>query len=427
MSIVVVGVNHRTAPIELLERLSIAEEMLPKALSQLNNYEHVLEGAILSTCNRVEVYASVSKFHGGAQDLKNFLAEFCHVAPEDFSDHAYTYHDDSAVKHLFRVASGIDSMVVGESEILGQVRRAFQAALEEGILHRVLGAAARQAYRVGKRARTETAIGRNPVSISSAAIELARRAFSDSDLTHRSVAIVGAGKMGGLAARALKAAGATDITVVNRSEERGAALAETFAATARPLEDLPAVLVESDIVISSTTASQIVIDKQMLEAVMAERKTADQLLIVDIAVPRDVSPSVTAIPNVVLRDIDDLKDIVESNKGSRLAEVGKVEEIIDAELEHFLAWERSTEVEPTISAVLGKASVIRLDEVDRLAGRQRLSEAERAAIDQMTTRIVAKLLHEPIDKVRKLSTSKQGHVYVAALRELFGLDDEPNP
>lgn len=427
MSIVVVGVNHRTAPIGLLERLSISDEGLPKALLQLNNYEHVLEGAILSTCNRVEVYASVSKFHGGAQDLKNFLAEFCHVPPEDFSDHAYTYHDESAVKHLFRVASGIDSMVVGESEILGQVRRAFKTAFDEGILHRVLGAAARQAYRVGKRARTETAIGRNPVSISSAAIELARRAFSDSDLADRSVAIVGAGKMGGLAARALKAAGATDITVVNRSEERGAVLAETFAATARSLEDLPAVLVTSDIVICSTTASQIVIDKPMLELAMAERKKPDQLLLVDIAVPRDVSPSVTAIPNVVLRDIDDLKDIVESNRGSRLAEVGKVEEIIDAELQHFIAWERSTEVEPTISAVLAKASAIRVDEVEKMAGRRRLTDAERTAVDQMTTRIVAKLLHEPIDKVRKMSASKQGHVYAAALRELFGLDDEPSP
>jgi glutamyl-tRNA reductase len=427
MSIVVVGVNHRTAPIELLERLSISDEKLPKALLQLGNYEHVLEGAILSTCNRVEVYAVVSKFHGGAQDLKNFLAEFCHVAPEEFSDQAYTYHDEAALRHLFRVASGTDSMVVGESEILGQVRRAFQAALDEGTLHRVLGAAARQAYRVGKRARTETSIGRNPVSISSAAIDLARKAFDGRDLSERAVAIVGAGKMGGLAARALKAAGASDITVVNRSEERGQVLAETFAGRARAFEELVDVLVESDIVICSTTAHQIVIDKQMMETAMSARRKPGPLFVVDIAVPRDVSPSVTAIPNVVLRDIDDLKGIVESNRDGRLNEVTGVEEIIDAELDHFLAWERSTEVEPTISALLAKAATIRLDEVEKTAGRRRLTESERAAMDQMTTRIVAKLLHEPIDKVRKLSTSKQGHVYAAALRELFGLDDEPTP
>jgi glutamyl-tRNA reductase len=299
--------------------------------------------------------------------------------------------------------------------------------LDEGILHRVLGAAARQAYRVGKRARTETAIGRNPISISSAAIDLARRSGPDTDLSERSVAIVGAGKMGGLAARALRSAGANDITVVNRTEERGLLLAETFAAKARPFEDLGEVLIDSDIVICSTTASQIVIDKQLVETAMSQRQKPGPLFIVDIAVPRDVSPSVTAIPNVVLHDIDDLKDVVDSSRGSRLGEVGKVEEIIDAELSHFLAWERSTEVEPTISAVLAKAAAIRIEEVDKIAGRRRLSDAEREWVDQMTTRIVAKLLHEPIDRVRKMSASKQGHVYAAALRELFGLDDEPSP
>ena len=177
MSLVVVGLNHKTAPIELLEKLAISEEMLPKALTQLGNYEHVLEGAILSTCNRIEVYAVVSKFHGGAQDVRNFLAEFCHLAPEDFVDRLYTYHDEGAVRHLFRVAAGIDSMVIGESEILGQVKRAFQRATDEGTIGPVLSKLFRQAVRAGKRARTETAIGRNPVSVSSAAVDLARRAF----------------------------------------------------------------------------------------------------------------------------------------------------------------------------------------------------------------------------------------------------------
>ncbi|HWL64421.1 MAG TPA: glutamyl-tRNA reductase [Actinomycetota bacterium] len=365
MSIVVVGVNHRTAPIELLERLSISQEKLTKALHQLDNCEHVLEGAILSTCNRVEVYAVVSRFHGGAQDLKNFLSEFCHVPPEDFTDRAYTYHDEGALKHLFRVAAGIDSMVVGESEILGQVRRAFQIAQEEGMVHRVLGAAGRRAQRVGKRARTETAIGRNPVSVSSAAVELARRAFGAGDLSDKSVAIVGAGKMGGLAARALRTAGADRVTVVNRSEERAEALAKEFGAEALPLDDLPRVLSEADIVISSTTAPQTVIDRSLVEASLTARSKAP-LFMVDIAVPRDVDPDVGDLDGVVLRDIDDLKGVVEVNRESRLGEVSAIEEIIASELEHFLAWERSTEMDPRIVGLLARANESEIEEIERL-------------------------------------------------------------
>ena len=426
MSLVVVGVNHRTAPIELLERLAVSDEELPKALHQLDTFEHVLEGAILSTCNRVEVYAVVSKFHGGIQDVKNFIAEFRHVAPEDFADLAYTYHDEAAAKQLLRVASGIDSMVVGESEILGQVRRAFEAAREEGTLHRVLGAASRYALRVGKRARTETAIGRNPVSVSSAAVELARRAFEDRDLTNKRVAILGAGKMGRLAAKALAQSGAADVTVVNRSEERGRELAELFDAQPRPLSDLPAVLAETDILISSTTAASTVVDVEMVTAAVGSRSRP--LLIVDIGVPRDVDPAVGDLPNVFLRDIDDLKTVVAAGVGSRMAEIGSVERIIDAELAHFLEWERSSEVDPSIASLLARAEEIRGAEVEKLLGRvPSLSTEDRAAIERSTKRIVSKLLHVPIDKVRDLSASKQGHVYAAALRELFGLDDEPNP
>ena len=317
MSIVVVGLNHKTAPVDVLERLSIPDERLPKALHQLSTYEHVLEGALLSTCNRIEAYAVVSKFHGGAQDLRNFLAEFCHAAPEDFSDHLYTYHDEGALRHLFRVAAGIDSMVVGESEILGQVRRAYQPAADEGMIHRVLGAAFRQTLRVGKRARTETSIGHNPVSVSSAAVELARRAWQDGSLDGRRVTIVGAGKMGRLAAQALKASGAGDVTVVNRSEERGRDLAETFGATSRAVEDLTEVLAESDIVICSTTSPQTVIDKPLLAR--ARRDAGDRpLFVVDIAVPRDVDPAVAELPGVVLRDIDDLRGVVENGVGARM-------------------------------------------------------------------------------------------------------------
>ena len=425
MSIVVVGLNHKTAPVDLLERLSISEERLGKALHQLGTFEHVLEGAILSTCNRIEAYAVVSKFHGGAQDLRNFFAEFCHVAPEDFTDDLYTYHDEGALRHLFRVAAGIDSMVVGESEILGQVRRSYQRAADEGLIHRVLGAAFRQALRVGKRARTETSIGHNPVSVSSAAVELARRAWPDGTLDGRKVTIVGAGKMGRLAARALAASGAGDVTVVNRTEERGRDLAEAFGAESRPFDELEDVLRDSEIVICSTTSPQTVIDCPLLER--ARRGgDGDALFIVDIAVPRDVDPEVADLPGVVLRDIDDLRGVVEGNLGARLGEVGRVEDLIADELERFSKWQRSTELAPTAAALVSKADTIRKAELERIGSHlSSMTQAQRDAVDHLSRRMVAKLLHAPLKSARDLAGSKQGQLYLNALRELFELSDEP--
>src|SRR5918998_1148997 len=238
MSVIVVGLNHRTAPIALLERLAIPEDRIPKALHHLLTFDHVLEGVTLSTCNRIEVYAVVSRFHGGAQDLRNFLAEFGHVAPEEFTDYLYTYHDDAAVRHLFRVAAGVDSMVVGESEILGQTKRALQMSSDEGVVGHLLGHAFRQALAVGKRARSDTGIGRHPVSVSSAAVELARRAFPSGSLEGKRVLVVGAGKMGALAVQSLGRAGAREVTVVSRTGERARDVAEASGVGARGLHDL---------------------------------------------------------------------------------------------------------------------------------------------------------------------------------------------
>ncbi|MQB00325.1 MAG: glutamyl-tRNA reductase [Actinobacteria bacterium] len=423
MPIVVVGLNHKTAPLGLLERLSISDERLVKALHQLLGYEHVAEGAVLSTCNRIEVYASATRFHGGAQDLRNFLAEFCHVAPEDFTDHIYTYHDEAAVRHLFRVASGIDSMIVGESEILGQVRRAYQVAFDEGGLRRVLGTAFSRALHVGKRSRTETAIGRNPISISSAAVELARRAFSEKSLAGKHVVIVGAGKMGRLAAQALATAGADRVTIVNRTEERATELAGRFpSATARAFEELVPALVEADIAICSTTAPESVIDVATMKRVVAERHRGRSLLIVDIGVPRDVEHEVGDLPGIELRDIEDLSGVVESNLGSRVAEITKVEDVITNELDRFTRWERAGEIGPTIAALVERAEAIRKAEVERAIGGRRLSEAERATIDRATKKIVGALLHQPLERARELAASKQGRRHLDALRELFELD-----
>ncbi|MDQ4027813.1 MAG: glutamyl-tRNA reductase, partial [Actinomycetota bacterium] len=332
MSVVVVGLNHKTAPISLLERLAIAEEQSAKALHQLLNYEHVVEGVILSTCNRIEVYAGVTKFHGGAQDLRNFLAEFCHVAPEDFSDHLYTYHDEGAVRHLLRVAAGIDSLVIGESEILGQVRRAYAVAEQESATGRLLRMAFVSALRTGKRARSETGIGRNPASISSAAVDLARRAFANGGLAGKSVAIIGAGKMGRLAARSLAAAGATDVVIINRSEDRARALARAFGGRVGSFDALHDILETTDIVISSTTSPATVLDRSTVSAALEARRRPTPLFIVDIAVPRDVDAAVGDLPGVILRDIDDLRGVAETAMGTRVGEVSAVEAIIAEEL-----------------------------------------------------------------------------------------------
>ena len=428
MSIVVAGLILKAAPISLLERLTITEEMLPKALQQLGDYEHVLEAVVLSTCNRVEVYAAVSKFHGGVQDLRSFFSEFCHVAPEDFADHLYTYYDEAAARHLFRVAAGIDSMVIGESEILGQVRRAFQVATREGTAKRVLGAAFRHALHAGKCARAETAIGRNPASISSAAVDLARRAFGGGNLEGRRVVILGAGEMARLSARALADAGAREVTIVNRTEERGLDLARDFEARALPVAQLRDAISRSDILICSTTSPQAIVDVALLEEALRDRRREAPLFIVDIAVPRDVDPAVAALEGVVLRDIDDLRGVIETSMGSRLGEVSKVEAIIARELERFLQWERSSKIGTTLAALLEKGEAVRAREVDRLLDRRpAISEGDREAIERTTRRIVAKLLHEPMNRAKELASSKQGDLYLAALRELFELDDAPEP
>jgi glutamyl-tRNA reductase len=427
--ILAAGLSHKTAPIGLLERLAVPDERLPKALHQLLTYEHVFEGVVLSTCNRIEVYAAASRFHGGAQDLRNFFAEFCHVAPEDFVDHLYTYHEEGAVEHLFRVASGIDSMIVGESEILGQVKRAYQVALDEQAAGRFLGRAFRQALTVGKRARTETSISRNPASISSAAVALARGVLGSdegSSLEGKSVAVVGAGEMGKLAVRALANAGATGVTIVNRSEARGQSLADRFGARARPLSELASVLLEADILICSTNSPQTIVDRPLVSSAMQSRAPGSPLLIVDIAVPRDVDPAAGELDGVELRDIDDLRTVVETSLGSRQREVARVEEIISRELDRFGDWERASEIAPLLSALMDRAEVIRAAEVERLSGGRGLSESERETLDRITRRTVAKLLHEPLEKARSLAGSERGRVYLSALRELFGLDDEPD-
>jgi glutamyl-tRNA reductase len=425
MPVVVVGLNHKTSPIALLERTSISDEQLGKALHQLGTYEHVSEGAVLSTCNRTEVYAAVSRFHGGAQDLRNFLSEFCHVAPEELADRLYTYHDEGAIRHLFRVAAGVDSLVIGESEILRQVRRAYEAAAHEGTVGRLLRMAFNRALRTGKRARNETAIGRNPASVSSAAVDLARRAFEGATLDGKRIAIVGAGKMGTLTARVLRRAGGSDVVIVNRTTSKAQSIADEFGATAQPWSALVETIAAADIVISSTTAPGIVIERPLVAAALEKRTPGHPLLIIDIAVPRDVDTSVGELSEVILRDIEDLRTVVETTGRSRRAEVAAVESIIATEVDSYMHWERAAQAAPTATALLDKAEGIRKAELERAsAALQSLTEDQREAIEHLTRRLVAKLLHSPLSKTTQLAGSARTDLYLAAVRELFELDEE---
>jgi glutamyl-tRNA reductase len=315
-------------------------------------------------------------------------------------------------------------MVVGESEILGQVRRAYQIAHGEGSVTRVLGRAFRQALHVGKRARSETAIGRNPVSVSSAAVDLARRAFPGETLSGKRVAIVGAGKMGRLAVQALRRAGVTELTVVNRTEEKARELARAYGVTPLPFDRLEDTLAAVDIALFSTTSPATIVDRDVMESALGRRQRRP-LFVVDIAVPRDVDPVVAELPGLLLRDIDDLRGVVESGIGSRLGEVAKVEEIVSEEQERFAQWERATEVAPTIADLVSRSEAIRIEETARVeAALSSLKPEERAAVERLTKRIISKLMHDPLSRTKELASSKQGHIYLAALRELFGLDDE---
>ncbi|MGI8408229.1 MAG: glutamyl-tRNA reductase, partial [Actinomycetota bacterium] len=266
---------------------------------------------------------------------------------------------------------------------------------------------------------------RNPVSVSSAAVDLARRAFDGDSLKGRRITIVGAGKMGRLAARALARAGASELTVVNRTAERADELAELFSAQTRPFSELQDAIADADIVISSTTSPEAVLDKAMVAAAM-EARPERQLFIVDIAVPRDVDPLTAEIPGVVLRDIDDLGSVVQNNKGSRLEEVSSVEQIIARELEHFMSWERSTELAPTAAELVAKVDLARDVEMERIRTHlEAMTPEQQAAVDQLARRLAAKILHTPLARVKDLANSKQGHLYLAVLRELFELDSEP--
>lgn len=416
MAIVVCGLSHKTVPLPVLEQVAFTPDALPKALVQLLDHEPIHEGVILSTCNRTEIYASVHRFHPAVDAVGRFLSDTTGVGQDKIASGMYTYYDEEAARHLYNVASGIDSMVVGEPQILGQVRESFRVAEQEGTVRRMLHQLFQRALNVGKRARTETAIARHVVSLPQAGARVAAEVAGG--LEGRRVVVVGAGRMSELAARAVLEGGCTDIVVANRSVDRAEALGTELGGSGIGLDALGEVLLGADVLISATSSEGHVIERDTLERASRVRR----LVVVDLALPRDIDPDARSLDNVVLRDIADLRSVVDANAELRKAELPKVRGIVDGAVEDFAAWERSLALGPAIEGLRGWAERIRVEEVARMT---RASDAEEAAkLDRATQALVNKLLHHPIVRMRDLVRDKDGQVYLEAFQEIFDLDPE---
>ena len=421
MSVVVIGLNHRSMPLELFERMTIDDGRLPKALHEMASRSSVSETVVLSTCNRTEVYAVAERFHGAYQDIRDFLAEVAFLAPEDFSDHLYVHYDAPAVAHLFAVAAGLDSAVLGESEILGQVKQAWESAREEGAAGPTLNLLFRHALEAGKRARTDTAIGRHITSVSQAAVAMAAERLGG--LEGRRALVVGAGDMGEAMALGLAKAG-TRLVIANRTWDTAVALAHRTGGRAVRLGDLAGELADVDVLLTSTGASTPLLEADDLEAVHGDR-AGRPLLIVDIAVPRDVDPAVGHLPGVTLLDMDDLRAFAAAGATAREGEVAGVRTIIDDELERYLGASSAREVAPMIVALRDRAEAVRQAEIERYRARLGELEADQlAAIEALTHGIIGKLLHDPQLALKDAAGSPRGDRLVAALRDLFALDDD---
>jgi len=415
--VIVVGLNHRTVPLDLLERMTVPAERLPKALHDLVSRENITEAVLLSTCNRTEIYVMAEKYHGALQDVRNSLSELTHVAPEDFVDELYAFHEVAAVAHLFSVASGLESAVLGESEILGQVRQAWEAATAEGAAGPGLHMLFRHALEVGKRARTETGIGRSTTSVSSAAVLLAAARLGT--VAGKSVLILGAGEMGEGMAVSLAAAGAGEVLVANRTPERAEALAERVGGRAIGLFELPDALAEVDLLLTSTGAQSVMVDHAELESVVAARG-GRELLIVDVAVPRDVDPTAADLPGVTLLDMDDLRAFSDAGLAERRREASKARDIVDEEVSRYHEASTARQVAPVIASLRDRIEELRTAELARIG--RKLSEAERAELDALSRGLVGKLLHEPTVRLKEAAGSVRGERLAEALRELFDLD-----
>ena len=419
MSVVILGLNHRTVPLDLLERVTIDGSRLAKALHEVVSRDHVSEAVVLSTCNRSEVYVVAEKFHPAYADLRSFFSELAFVPPEELADHLYVHDGADAAAHLFAVAAGLDSAVIGEAEILGQVRQAWERAQEEGAAGSQLNLLFRHALEIGKRARTETAIGRHVASVSTAAVAMAAERLGP--LEGRSILVLGAGDMGEGMVRSLASNGVTDIRIANRTWDRAAELAARVGGRAIRLADLDASLAEVDLLLTGTGASSMLIENADVARVM-EIRDGRALLVVDVAVPRDVDPTAAELPGVTLLDMDDLRAFAEAGQAERRREVAAVRVMVAEELDRYMAVSSAREVAPLVSALREQGEDVRRAELERFRAKLgELDERQIDAIEALTHGIVAKLLHQPTVGLKDAAGTPKGERLAEALRDLFDL------
>jgi glutamyl-tRNA reductase len=421
MELVVVGLNHNTAPIQIRECLAFPENKMEDALRKVHAIPSVKENMIVSTCNRVEVYAAARQTDKAIPDLKHFLSQYHDLPLKEFEKNLYAFMGEEAVKHIFRVASSLDSMVVGEPQILGQVKSAYEMAVESKtsglILHRLL----HRTFHVAKRVRTETKIGDSAVSVSSVAVELAQKIFET--LEKKTVLLIGAGEMCELAARHLVSGGVENVLVTNRTYERAVALAQEFSGQAIPFDEMNQGLKRVDIVISATDSPQYLIRRDQVAKVIKDRKQKP-IFFIDIADPRNIEPRVGDIENVYLYNIDDLKKVADENIKDRGKEAQKAEAIVQEEVTKFVNWYHSLEITPTIVALRNKFEEIRKKELEKtLSLHPNLSDKEKKSLEALTSAILNKILHTPSTLLKQSNEEAMADLYLDTLRTLFQLPE----
>lgn len=421
MSAVVVGLNQRTVALDLLERMTVSDAQLPKALRDLKDRPHISEAVVLSTCMRTEIYADVERFHGGVSDIRGFLAGLSSAPPEVFADDLYSYFEEGAAAHLFEVAAGIDSPVLGEGEVLGQVRNAWERAWEESAAGPALSRLFRHAIEVGKRARSETAIARGITSLSQAAVALVQERLGGS-LDGYEVLMVGAGDVGeGMAAALAASAGARRVMVANRTRDRAVELAERVGGETVEIGALSEALAGVDVVLTSTGSPTVLLEASDLEPVV-RRRASRPLLVMDVAVPRDVDPGVGELDGVTLLDMDDLRSFAEAGMAGRRREVARVRDLVDEEVARYLGTTAARGAAPLVAALRARGEEVRAGEMQRFASRlDRLDPRDREAVEALTKRILGKLLHEPTVRLKESAGSPRADRLGEALRDLFDL------
>lgn len=420
MSIAVFGINHRSAPLDVIERVALNDERLVKALVGLTSRDSVRESVILSTCNRTEVYVVAEKFHGAFSDVRELLQEISGLTADQLTPHLFSEHDDHAVNHLFGVVSGLDSAVLGESEIVGQVKSAWETSRRVESSRTTLNLLFRHALEVGKRARTETAISRGTASVSHAAVEMATEILGS--LSGKKVVVIGAGEMGTGIARALSADARADVVVLNRSHDRARELADSVGATVRDFTELQDALAQADVLLTSTGSGDVIVSTEALETARTNSGSRP-LLIVDIAVPRDVEPSAGSLPGVTLCDLHHLRDWAQKGITARAKETDDVKAIIVAEVARFNESMVERQAAPLIAELHERAEQIRRAEVERYVARLGgLTKDQREAVESLTKSIVAKLLHSPSLQLKNNAGTPQGERISDALRDLFDIE-----